>query len=75
MLAKDGFQMKGGVRHIKAALLKEVSLVVFGANPAALITTVKNDKQDADVHPNPVDASESIVDAPTCAFRDVVSYL
>lgn len=42
-LPGDGWQLKAGVRHISRAVLREISLVVFGANPGALVTAVKDD--------------------------------
>lgn len=42
-LPKDGFAFKDGVRVITKAVLKEISLVVFGANSDALISAVKSE--------------------------------
>ena len=41
-LPKDGAAMRNGVRVISSAVLKEISLVVFPANPLAAVTTVKS---------------------------------
>jgi hypothetical protein len=43
-LPKDGFSIKAGVRVISKAILKEISLVVFPANPLAEVTAVKHDE-------------------------------
>jgi HK97 family phage prohead protease len=43
-LTKDGFSVKAGVRVISHACLKEVSLVVFPANPLAAVTAVKHEE-------------------------------
>ena len=45
-LPKDGFSFKDGVRVISRAVLKEISLVVFGANSAALVSAVKSEDGD-----------------------------
>jgi HK97 family phage prohead protease len=42
-LPKDGFSLKDGIRVISRAVLKEISLVVFPANPLAAVTMVKSD--------------------------------
>lgn len=46
-LPSDGFSIKAGVRVISKAILKEISLVIFPANPLAAITTVKQDEDAA----------------------------
>jgi HK97 family phage prohead protease len=46
-LPKDGFSIKAGVRVISKAILKEISLVVFPANPLAAITAVKGEEDAA----------------------------
>ena len=40
-LPPDGFTMKAGVRSIARGVLKEISLVVFGANERAAVLAVK----------------------------------
>jgi hypothetical protein len=37
-LPSDGFSIKQGVRVISKAILKEISLVIFPANPLAAVT-------------------------------------
>jgi HK97 family phage prohead protease len=44
-LPKDGFSLKDGIRVISRAVLKEISLVVFPANPLAAVTMVKSDDE------------------------------
>jgi hypothetical protein len=44
-LPADGFTLKSGVRSITRGVLKEISLVVFGANDRAAITAVKEESQ------------------------------
>ncbi|CAN5640056.1 hypothetical protein BH10ACI4_BH10ACI4_35720 [soil metagenome] len=46
-LPKDGFSIKAGVRVISSAVLKEISLVIFPANPLAAVTALKHDEQEA----------------------------
>ncbi len=46
-IPKDGAALTNGVRVISKAVLKEISLVVFPANPLAAVTTVKSDEQTA----------------------------
>lgn len=45
-LPKDGFSIKAGVRVISKAVLKEISLVVFPANPLAAVTALKHEEQE-----------------------------
>lgn len=40
-LPADGFSIKAGIRVISKAILKEISLVIFPANPLAAVTAVK----------------------------------
>ena len=42
-LPSDGATVKAGVRVITRGILKEISLVVFGANELAAVATVKED--------------------------------
>jgi HK97 family phage prohead protease len=44
-LPPDGFSMKAGVRVISKAILKEISLVLFPANPLAAVTALKQDDE------------------------------
>ncbi len=44
-LPQAGFSMKAGVRVISNAILKEVSLVIFPANPLAAVTAMKHDEE------------------------------
>jgi hypothetical protein len=44
-LPADGFALKSGVRSITRGVLKEISLVVFGANDRAAILAVKEETQ------------------------------
>ncbi len=44
-LPTDGFSMKAGVRVISNAILKEISLVIFPANPLAAVTALKHDEE------------------------------
>jgi HK97 family phage prohead protease len=46
-LPADGYSMKAGVRVISRAILKEISLVVFPANPLAAVTAVKTEDTPA----------------------------
>jgi uncharacterized protein len=46
-LPPSGFSMKSGVRVISNAILKEISLVIFPANPLAAVTALKHDKDEA----------------------------
>ena len=43
-LPADGFSRKAGVRVITRGILKEISLVVFGANELAAVATVKEEE-------------------------------
>lgn len=46
-LPKDGYSIKAGVRVISSAVLKEISLVIFPANPLAAVTALKHEEQEA----------------------------
>jgi len=46
-LPSDGFSIKAGVRVISKAILKEVSLVIFPANPLAAVTALKQGEDEA----------------------------
>ena len=46
-LPSDGFSLKAGVRVITKAILKEISLVLFAANPLAAVTALKQDEDGA----------------------------
>jgi HK97 family phage prohead protease len=46
-LPSDGFSIKAGVRVIAKAMLKEISLVIFSANPLAAVTALKQGEDEA----------------------------
>lgn len=46
-LPKDGYSIRAGVRVISSAVLKEISLVIFPANPLAAVTALKHEEQEA----------------------------
>jgi len=46
-LPKDGAAIRDGVRVISKAVLKEISLVVFPANPLAMVGSVKHEEAPA----------------------------
>jgi HK97 family phage prohead protease len=63
VLPKEGFSIKAGIRVISKAILKEISLVVFPANPLAAVTAVKDGM-----------AGEA-ASGKACHFGGVVDYL
>jgi phage head maturation protease len=51
LLPSDGFSRKDGIRVITRAVLKEVSLVIFGANSLAAVATVKEETPQSPMKP------------------------
>jgi HK97 family phage prohead protease len=50
-LPSDGFSRKDGVRVISRAVLKEIGLVIFGANALAAVATVKEETPQSPLTP------------------------
>jgi HK97 family phage prohead protease len=46
-LPSDGFSIKQGVRVISKAILKEISLVIFPANPLPAVTALKQGEDES----------------------------
>jgi hypothetical protein len=46
-LPSDGFSIKPGVRVISKAILKEISLVIFPANPLAAVTALNQGEDES----------------------------
>ena len=50
-LPSDGFTVQDGVRVITRGVLKEISLVIFGANSLAAVATVKEETPQSPLKP------------------------
>jgi HK97 family phage prohead protease len=50
-LPSDGFSRKDGIRVITRAVLKEISLVIFGANALAAVAAVKEESPQSPLKP------------------------
>jgi HK97 family phage prohead protease len=46
-LPSDGFSIEQGVRVISKAILKEISLVIFPANPLPVVTDLKQGEDES----------------------------
>lgn len=68
------FEIKNGIRFITKALLKEISLVTFPANPEAIVTAVKS-LDDAEFAPRTYEWNEKEAEARLLEAKAAFGYL